>query len=177
MIAREDVVGVKMDSILDLIGSIIKYRKRYPDTALILFKSDVSAVYHRLPLPLWQIKQIVTVDNLRHVDWCTSFGGRESCCDYTAFMGLVLWIAIFIKFVADLFSYINDNFGFNEERNVMWYRPYQCYYPTKQTKLLKLWDEINLPHEKGKQEYRPVLCIIGFMVDPKPMHVYMDEED
>ena len=59
----------------------------------------------------------------------------------------------------------------------MWYEPYCCYYPTKQTKLLKLWDEISLPHEKAKQEYGPVLCIIGFNVNPKLMRVSMDEED
>ena len=178
MIARKDVLGAKMDSISDLIGAIIKYRRRYPDATLILFKSDVSAAYQRLPLhPLWQIKQVVTVDDSRHVDRCTSFGGRGSCRDYTAFMGLVLWIAIFIKFISDLFGYIDDNFGFDEEGNVMWYEPYRCYYPTKQTKLLKLWDEICLPHEKAKQEYGPVLRIIGFNVDPKLMRVSMDEED
>jgi hypothetical protein len=178
MIAREDVVGAKMDSISDLIGALLRYRKRHPDKTIILFKSDVSAAYRRLPLhPLWQIKQIVTIDNARHVDRCTSFGGRGSCRDYTAFMGLVLWMAIFIKLIADLFGYIDDNFSFDEEGNVMWYAPYQCYYPAKQTKLLQLWDEIGLPHEKSKQEYAPVLRIIGFMVDPKLMRVSMDEED
>ena len=59
----------------------------------------------------------------------------------------------------------------------MWYAPYQCYYPTKQTRLLQLWDEIGLPHDKSKQEYAPVLRIIGFMVDPSLMRVSMDEED
>ena len=92
-------------------------------------------------------------------------------------MGLVLWIAIFIKFISDLFGYIDDNFGFDEEGNVLWYEPYQCYYPAKQAKLLRLWDEISLPHEKVKQEYAPVLRIIGFIVDPKLMRVCMDEED
>ena len=92
-------------------------------------------------------------------------------------MGLVLWIAIFVKFISDLFRYIDNNFGFDKEGNVLWYEPYQCYYPAKQTKLLKLWDEISLPQEKEKQEYRPVLCIIGFNVDPKLMRVSMDEED
>ena len=105
------------------------------------------------------------------------FGGSGSCHDYTAFIGLVLWIAIFIKLLVDLFGYIDDNFGFDEEGNVIWYGPYQCYYPAKQTKLLLLWDEIGLPHEKSKQEYAPVLRIIGFMVDPEIMHVSMDEED
>jgi hypothetical protein len=178
MIAREDVVGAKMDTISDLVAALLRYRKKNPEKALILFKSDVSAAYRRLPLhPLWQIKQIVTIDDVRHVDRCTSFGGRGSCRDYTAFMGLVLWIAIFIKFLADLFGYIDDNFSFDEEGNVMWYEPYQCYYPAKQTALLKLWDEIGLPHEKSKQEYAPELRIIGFMVDPKMMRVTMDEED
>ena len=178
MISREDVTGAKMDSISDLIGALVRYRKRHPDRALVLFKSDVSAAYRRLPLhPLWQVKQIVTVDGCRHVDRCTSFGGRASCRDYTAFMGLVLWIAIFIILLEDLFGYIDDNFSFDEEGNVLWYQPYQCYYPMKQTKLLKLWDDIGLPHDKSKQEYGPVLRIIGFVVDPKLMRVSMDEED
>jgi hypothetical protein len=178
MIAREDVAGARMDSISDLIGALLRYRKHHPDTTLILFKSDVSAAYRRLPLhPLWQIKQIVTVDEIRHVDRCTSFGGRGSCRDYTCFMGLVLWIAIFIKSLEDLFGYIDDNFSFEEDGNVMWYDPYQCYYPTKQTKLLYLWDEISLPHDKSKQEYAPVLRIIGFLVDPQRMRVSMDNAD
>ena len=62
MILREDVVGAKMDSISDLIGALLRYRKRHPDKTLVLFKSDVAAAYRRLPLhPLWQVKQIVTV--------------------------------------------------------------------------------------------------------------------
>jgi hypothetical protein len=178
MIAREDVVGAKMDSISDLIGALLRYRRHHPHKTLILFKSDVSAAYRRLPLhPLWQVKQIVTIDGARHVDRCTSFGGRGSCRDYTAFMGLVLWIAIFIKLLTDLFGYIDDNFSFDEEGNVLWYSPYNCYYPAKQAKLLMLWDEINLPHDKSKQEYAPVLRIIGFMVDPNLMRVSMDEQD
>ena len=86
-------------------------------------------------------------------------------------------MAIFIILITDLFRYINDNFRFDEEGNIIWYEPYQCYYPSKQTRLLKLWDEINLPHDKSKQEYGPVLRIIGFIVDPNLMQVSMDEED
>ena len=178
MIAREDIAGAKMDSISDLTDALLRYRQVYPDKKLVIFKSDVSAAYRRLPLhPLWQIKQIVTIDGIRHVDRCTSFGGRGSCRDYTYFMGLILWIAIFIKLLEDLLGYIDDNFSFDEEGNVMWYEPYQCYFPTKQAKLLHLWDEIGLPHEKAKQECAPALCVIGFLVDPNLMRVSMDEED
>jgi hypothetical protein len=75
MISREDVVGAKMDSIADLIAVLLIYRKDHPNTAPVLFKSDVSAAYRRLPLhPLWQIKQIVTIDGIHHIDCCTSFG-------------------------------------------------------------------------------------------------------
>ena len=92
-------------------------------------------------------------------------------------MGLELWIAIIIKSIPDIFGYINDNFSFEEEGKVTWYVPYQCYYPSKQTQLLKLWDEINLPHDKSKQEYAPVLRVIGFLVDPALMRVSMDNTD
>ena len=40
-----------------------------------------------------------------------------------------------------------------------------------------MWDEIGLPDEKSKQEYAPILRIIGFMIDPEIMRVSMDEED
>jgi hypothetical protein len=143
-----------------------------------MFKSDVSAAYRRLPLhPLWQIKQIITVDGIRHIDRTTEFGGRGSCRDYTAFMGLVIWIAVCVKSLTDLYEYIDDNFSFDEQGSVLWYDPYQCYYPSKQAKLLRLWDEISLPHEKPKQEYAPVLRVIGFLVDLNLMRVSMDEED
>jgi hypothetical protein len=105
------------------------------------------------------------------------FGGRGSCRDYTAFMGLVLWIAIFIKKLLDLFGYIDDNFSFEEEGRVSWYAPHQCYYPLKQAELLHLWDEIGLPHDESKQEYGPVLHVIGFMVDPNLMRISMDDDD
>ena len=158
-----------MESIADLTTGLLRYRRAHPDTPLVIFKSDVSAAYRRLPLhPLWQIKQIVTIDGERHVDRSTSFGGRGSCRDWTAFMGLVLWIATFIKFLTDLFGYIDDGFSF-DEGDVVWYEPYHCYYPSKQTKLLQLWDEIGLSHEKYKQEYGPELRVIGFLVNANLM--------
>jgi hypothetical protein len=178
MIVREDIVGAKMDLIADLTTALLQYRRTHPDRILIMFKSDVSAAYRRLPLhPLWQIKQIVTIDGMRHVDRNTSFGGGGSCRDFTALIGLVLWIMIFIKLLTDLFGYIDNNFSFDEEGNVLWYEPYHCYYPSKQTKLLQLWDEIGLSHEKSKQEYASKLQIIGFLVDPNLIRISMDEED
>jgi hypothetical protein len=92
-------------------------------------------------------------------------------------MGLVLWICIFVMSIADLFGYIDDNFSFELEGKVLWYEPYGCYFPAKQTRLLRLWDRIGLPHEKAKQEYGPTLRIIGFLVDPNEMRISMDDQD
>ena len=149
MILREDIAGAQMDAVSNLMTALIRYRKTHPRTRLVIFKSDVAAAYRQLPLhPLWQIKQIVTIDGVRHVDRNTAFGGRGSCRAYTSFMGFVLWVAIFVKHLVDLFGYIDDNFSFKEEGKVEWYAPYQCYYPTKQAQLLCLWDEIGLPQAR-----------------------------
>ena len=178
MIAREDIAGSRLDTVSDLVKVLLRDRREFGRRPLILFKSDVAMAYRRLILhPLWQVKQIVTVDGERHVDHCTTFGGRGSCRSFTSFMGLVVWIAIFVKSIRDLLSYMDDSFSYDVEGNVAWYGPYQCYYPSKQTKLLELWDEIGLPHEKPKQEYGRQLRITGFMVDPNEMRVTMDDED
>jgi hypothetical protein len=178
MIAREVIAGSRLDTVSDLVKALLRDRQNHGRRRLVLFKSDVSMAYRRLILhPLWQIKQVVTIDGDRHVDHCTTFGGRGSARAFTSFMGLVIWIAIFIKALLDLFAYMDDSFSFDVDGNVLWYDPYQCYYPAKQTKLLYLWDEIGLPHEKVKQEYGRQLRITGFMVDPNEMWITMDDED
>ena len=47
-------------------------------------------------------------------------------------------------------------------------------YPAKQTRLLQLWDELGIPHDKDKQEFGSTLRIIGLEVDPNAMTVTMD---
>ncbi|KAJ8590897.1 hypothetical protein M405DRAFT_736068, partial [Rhizopogon salebrosus TDB-379] len=46
---------------------------------------------------------------------------------------------------------------------------YQDFFPEKQTRLLQLWDETRLPHERAKQKFRSPLTIIGFNADPNRM--------
>ena len=45
MIQREDVVGAHMDTLSNLVGALLQYRKIHPNVPLIIFKSDVSAAY------------------------------------------------------------------------------------------------------------------------------------
>lgn len=63
-------------------------------------------------------------------------------------MALVLWIAIYVKFIIDLFAWVDDTFGWDFEGNLAYYAPYANFYPAQQTRLLEFWDEISLPHDK-----------------------------
>jgi hypothetical protein len=75
LIPREHVT-VPLDNLHDLGDRLITARTRYStDRRLVVFKSDVSQAYRRLPLhPLWQLFQIVTIDGMCHVDQNNNFG-------------------------------------------------------------------------------------------------------
>ncbi|PBK81345.1 hypothetical protein ARMGADRAFT_1144446 [Armillaria gallica] len=104
--------------------------------------------------PLWQLKQVVM----------------------TSINGLVTWIAINKEGIEDLGCYVNDDFGFDEWEKLEYYEPYDIFYPSKQTKLLKLWDHLGVSHSKPKQLFRLQLVIIGFNVNPNAMTATMPEE-
>ena len=91
-------------------------------------------------------------------------------------MGLVLWIAISIKGIQDLFTYMDDSFSWEFADNTLWYEPYQKFLPAKQVCLLQLWDELQIPHEAPKQIFGSPLMIIGFKVDPNAMTITMTKE-
>lgn len=91
-------------------------------------------------------------------------------------MGVVLWIAIFVRHLEDLFAYVDDTFLWEFADNMTWYEPYGKYLPTKQARLLKLWDDICLPHEESKQLFGSRLTIIGLNVDPNAMTIMMPEQ-
>jgi hypothetical protein len=54
---------------------------------------------------------------------------------------------------------------------MLWYMPYNKFLPTKQAKLLSLWDELGVPHEESKQLFGSKLTIIGLDVDPNDMTI------
>ncbi|KZT22419.1 hypothetical protein NEOLEDRAFT_661863 [Neolentinus lepideus HHB14362 ss-1] len=173
MISKEDA-HIRLDNIHDLGKCLRRARQEHGDAPLVMFKSDASQAYRRLPMhPLWQIRQVITVGDDRHVDRCNNFGNRAGGKLWCTFMSLVLWIAINVKMILDLLGYVDDSFSWEFLGRVLFYPPYGQYYPTKQALLLRLWDEIGLPHEKPKQEYGPNLTIIGFDVDPALMRVTM----
>jgi hypothetical protein len=166
-------VAVPLDNLHDLGSCLLDVHAMHGmDTQLVVFKSDVSQAYRQIPLHfLWQLFQVVTIDRMRHVDQNNNFGNRGAGGLWGAFMGLVLWIAIFVKGIPDLFTYVDDTFLWEFSDNTLWYEPYHKFLPTKQAHLFLLWDELYIPHEEEKQISGTSLMIIGLDVDPNVMTI------
>jgi hypothetical protein len=78
--------------------------------------------------------------------------------------------------ICNLKVYVDDNASFSRVGDVLYYPPYGRYYPSEQTRLLLLWDELDIPHEEKKQLYGPVVPFIGFDVDPNAMTISISDE-
>ena len=144
---------------------------------LVLFKSDISQAYCCLLLCfLWQLFQIITIDGECHVDRNNNFGNCSTGGLWGAFMGVILWIAIHIKQILDLLAYVDDTFSWEFANNQLWYQPYACSFPAKQTHLLELWDELSIPHEHMKQLFGSQLTIVGLNVDTNAMTITMPQQ-
>ena len=170
-------VKVKLDNIHDLGSKLLAVRKKHPDRKIRLWKSDVKSAYRQLPVhPLWQIKQAVPVDGQYHIDRCNTFGNRGGGWNWDRFISLVNWVGIEKKGVSDLLGYVDDNFGWEFEGKNEYYEPYKKKMPKKQVKLLKLWDEIGIPHDEEKQLSGPSLRILGYDVDANKMTVNVPDE-
>ena len=170
-------VKVKLDTIHDLGNKLLAVRKKYPKQELCLWKSDVKSAYRQLPMhPLWQIKQAIPVDGQYHIDRCNTFGNRGGGWNWDSFISLVNWIGTEKKGITDLLGYVDDNFGWEFEGNKQYYKPYEKYLPTKQARLLKLWDKLGIPHEEDKQLFGPSLRILGYDVDANAMTVNLPDE-
>nr|VWP00840.1 Argininosuccinate lyase (ASAL) (EC (Arginosuccinase) [Ganoderma boninense] len=166
MIRPESIKGAVLDGLPALGAAFRKLRRDHPSEDLILWKSDVSQAYRRMPMsPYWQIFQVVTVDGKRHIDHCNTFGGRASLRIWLAFYCLVAWIAVNKRGVSMLVNYVDDSAGIQLRKLVEWYFRYGMYIPRDQARLLRLWDDLGLAHDLPKQEHDLQLTWIGFMID------------
>jgi len=177
MICREDIVGYPLDNLQHLGEFLLSMHHQTPDSLCILYKSNVSKAYRLLPVhPFWQVKQINRISGSLHVDRNNAFGSQASGCNWIAFMSLVSWIAKKQQNIELLGTYSDDSFGPDYANNLAWYAPYNKFMPRNQVKLLKLWDEINLPHKESKQICGSMLTIIGINVDANALSMTMPPE-
>ncbi|KIY53521.1 hypothetical protein FISHEDRAFT_68868 [Fistulina hepatica ATCC 64428] len=172
----KDEQSLHLDGLQQLGKALIQAHEQYPDRLLIVWKSDVSEAYCQLPMhPLWQIKQTVSFNGERRVDRRNDFGGSSSGHIWVTFFALVLWIAVFVKFIADLFAYTDDSFSWDFTDNLVWYEPYQAYYPGKQVVFLTLFNKLGILHEKQKQEHGTCIVVIGLLVNTISMTIAMPD--
>jgi hypothetical protein len=178
MIKREDICGYPLDNMTHLGEMLLKKRGEFPDEELVLFKSDISDAYRNLPMhPLWQIKQVNTIQRNRHVDRRNCFGGKGSGSLFIAFNSLVTWIGKNVCRISALGTYSDDSFGVELARNVTLYEPYSRFMPSSQVTLLKLWDRLGIPHKEKKQVFGAKLTIIGINVDANNLTLTLPSEN
>ncbi|OJT02670.1 hypothetical protein TRAPUB_6779 [Trametes pubescens] len=177
MIQNESIKGTVLDGIPALGAALRCFWYQYGPVCLTMWKSDVSQVYRQMPMsPYWQIRQIVTIDDLRHVDCCNLFGGSGSLKVWAAFNALVTWIAENRLDIADLLNYVDDNYSFDVDTDTEFYEPYTTFLPSGQARLLRLWDELRIPHDRAKQATNYILPIIGFNVNPNTMTMTLPDD-
>ncbi|XP_006463576.1 hypothetical protein AGABI2DRAFT_120388 [Agaricus bisporus var. bisporus H97] len=167
-----------MDNMVQLGERLLRAHSQLrPGEHLVLFKSDVSEAYRLIPMsPVWQTKQINTVDGERYVDHNNVFGGRRSGDTFITFMSLVLWAAETVWHIPGLCNYIDDVFTVVNSRQWRRYEPYNTVYPEFQTRLLESWDAIGIPHKREKQLFGTSLTIIGIHVDAENLTLSLAPE-
>ena len=177
MIDHSQVTGFPLDNMRHVGEMLLSARQSIGNVPITLWKSDIADAYRLLPVSRhWQIKQIVTIDGERYVDHNLCFGSSASPGIFISFNSLVGWIAKNVKGLDYLFEYVDDSSGCNLLGDTLFYEPYGKYFPSNQTRLLWLWDELGIPHKPHKQVFGCPLTIIGIEVDPNRMTLTLPQE-
>ena len=177
----EDSRSVRFDNLHDLGSSLRLFHRANGRGPNWLFKSDVSKAYRLIPMHRhWQIRQVLETpegeEMVMRVDRCGVFGNAAMVRVFCSFFGAVIWVAVNLCSIEGLFHYIDDANGYDDNPDLVHYAPYDEYYPEKQVKLLMLWDELGIPHQKEKQVFGRALDIVGLRVDVDEMTITMSPE-
>ncbi|KAH9809338.1 hypothetical protein DFH28DRAFT_905376 [Melampsora americana] len=186
-------IKIKLDSIASFIPSLVRLRKeptphdstvdrfvwtpRKPrsDRKVVIWKSDVDSAFRILPVHLqWQLRQIIKVDNLFHIDRCVNFGCAGSPKIWCSFFSLVLWIARYELGITDLNSYMDDSWGASLAAHTVSFKDHRI--PLNQAKFLTLFDYLGIPWAWEKQLWGGKLEIIGHLIDCDTMIIALAEE-
>lgn len=146
-------------------GQVIYNAKQaHRNEQLLTWKSDVSSAFLNLPAhPIYQLRQVVEFEDVWRIIRRLVFGNRSSPRCWCAVSGLMCWIAIKNFDIKDLHDFMDDFFSWAFASDLVFYKGVSR--PRPQARLLMFWDEIGCPWKDKKQEFGPVLKIIGFYVD------------
>ena len=176
MIAHENIAGIHLNGIHMLWTSILQHKATHHRVDLLLFKSDISAAYWQLPIhPVFQIIQFMTINGHWYGNRNNNFKGRASQIIWQLPIFLIIWILVFKQGLQALKCSMNDTLLIGWVGDISWYVPYTKGMPTGQVRVLKLVDEIHLPHVE-EQISGAVILILGFEVGLNRMMVYLSSE-
>jgi len=170
MIDHDLITGYPLDNLHQLGHMLLDLHDLMPGLDLIMWKSDIAEAYRMCPMhPLWQIKQAVHVDGNYYIDRANCFGSSASFAIFISVNSLIAWIAKKDQGITSLITYVDDSSGPAVAGDVLYYEPYSSLLPSPQTILLRLWDELGVPHKMKKQVSGSPLPIIGIDVDPNAL--------
>jgi hypothetical protein len=177
-ISRFDTNQTRMDGIRELSDHLRELRRELgPVVEINIFKSDVKGAFKVLPMHLlWQPWQVYQIAGKFHVDRAATFGCSASPPIWTTLAGFILWIAMVVYFIPNLFAYMDDFHSAQAASEMQYYKPYKHLFPRNQTRLLLLWDALGIPHSEDKQVFGPELVVIGFLVDSRRMRVTIPDD-
>jgi hypothetical protein len=176
MVDRQYITGYPLDNLSHLGELLLRRKREKPGIKLVLWKSDVSEAYRICPMhKLWQIKQVVRVQDELSVDRVNVFGGSSSGPIFISVNALAAWVARYERLIESL-VYVDDSFGVEEDGKMKFYAPYDQLFPAQQACLLELWDEIGFPHKLRKQIFGSELEVLGIVVDANLLTFSLSEE-
>ena len=145
-------------------GSAMRHAKlSNPGEKFVCFKSDVQGAFLNLPAhPLWQLRQVVTVDGRLYIVRRIMLGTRASPRVWCTVSSLMCWIAVRKLNIRSLHVYVDDFFGFDRANNLVFFRGFRR--PRDQVLFLVFWEHISCPFSDDKQLHGEDLKIIGFWV-------------
>lgn len=112
---------------------------------------------------IWQLRQVVVVDDSKYIVRRLLFGNRASPRCWCAVSGLICWIGVRKLNIRGLHVYIDDFFGWEKASNMVYF--HRKMRPNRQVLLLLLWEQICCPYDLNKQEHGSPIKLIGFWVD------------
>lgn len=160
-LVHKDRIRVAFDSLISFAPYLVELSRR--GLPLVLWKSDVMNAYRILAMAMaWQMRQVVCIGGLFHVDRCANFGSAASPKLWCSFFSLVLWITRTRLGVSHMNNLMDDTWGVSLLSSLVPFQGHQV--PLEQAKLLLLFDLLRIPWEWKKQLQGSNLEIIGFHV-------------
>lgn len=169
----KDRIKVSFDSLISFAPYMVEMARL--GIPLVLWKSDVQNAYRILAMALsWQMRQVVCVDGVFHVDRCANFGSAASPKIWCSFFSLVLWVARTRLGISRLNNLVDNTWGVSPLSSLVDFKGHRV--PLDQAKLLLLFDLLRIPWEWKKQLHGVELEIIGHLVRVKDLSFTLPDD-